>query len=84
MNINFLTIEEMTKRIVVCDGGKTDNDGIRPLEKDIYCLKIRNGDLWVADTLNASLGLHHIPTSDIFSTFIHLPRNESLQILSNS
>ena len=83
-NINFLTIEEMTKRIVVCDVGKTDNDGIQPLEKDIYCLKICNGDLWVADTLNASLGLHHIPTSDIFSTFILLPRNESLQILSNS
>jgi len=74
----------MTNRIVVCDGGKTENDGIQPLEKDIYCLKIRNGDLWVADTLNASLGLHHIPTSDIFLTFIRLPRNESLQILSNS
>jgi hypothetical protein len=26
-NINFLTIEEMKERIVVCDGGKTDNDG---------------------------------------------------------
>ncbi len=27
-NINFLTIEELKERIVVCDGGKTDNDGI--------------------------------------------------------
>ena len=83
-NINFLTIEEIKERIVVCDGGNTDNDGMQPLEKDIYCLKIRNGDLWVADTLNASTGLHYISTSESYSTFIRLPRNESLQILSDS
>ena len=83
-NVKFLTIKDITKRIVVCDGGKTDSDGIRPTREDIYCLRIRDGDLWVADTCNSSLGLHHIRKYDTFPTFIRLPRRESLQILNDS
>ena len=83
-NVKFLSIQDITKRIVVCDGGKTDSDGIRPTREDIYCLRIRDGDLWVADTSNSSLGLRHVWKHDTFSTFIRLPRRESLQILNDS
>ena len=83
-NVKFLTINDITKGIVVCDGGKTENDGITPTLKDINYLRIRNGDLWVADTCNAALGLRHIPKYDTFPTFIRLPRRESLQIFNDS
>ena len=81
--VTFLTIEQITKQVVVCDGGDADCDAILPTEKDMYCLSIRNDDLWVADTSNASLGLRHVSNGNTFPTFIRLPRNESLRLMCN-
>ena len=85
-NVKFLTINDITKGIVVCDGGKTENDGITPTLKDINYLRIRNGDLWVADTCNAALGLRHIPkydTSQHLSVFLGVNRFKYLTTVEN-
>jgi len=81
--LTFLTIEQITKQVVICDGGNANCDAISAMGEDIYCLSIRNGDLWVADTSNASLGLRHISKGNTFPTFIRLPRKESLQLMCN-
>jgi hypothetical protein len=46
-------------------------------------LNVCDGDIWVADTKCALLGLLHILPGASFPTFIHLPKNESLAILNN-
>ncbi len=48
-----------------------------------YCLRIQDGDLWVADTINASLGLCFIWPGETSPVFIRLPRNESLVIMND-
>jgi hypothetical protein len=57
--VQFMTSDSIRKKIVVCDGGDTADDAIQPNSScsGIYCLCIRDGNLWVADTINASLGL---------------------------
>ncbi len=45
-------------------------------------LRIRDGDLWVADTANPSIGLHYVGL-DKLSVFICLPREASLGIMNN-
>ena len=77
-NLNFIR-----NNIVVCDGGATDLDAIDS-RFGIHYLRIRDGDLWVADTLNASLGLRHIvPGGDKSPVFIRLPRVDSIRIMKN-
>ncbi len=50
----------------------------------IHYLQIREGDLWVADTVNASLGMRYIvPGGDKSPVFIRLPRVDSIQIMKN-
>jgi hypothetical protein len=51
--------------------------------KSVPYLQIRDGDLWVADTVNASIGLHFILPGESLPVFIHLPRDESLGIMNN-
>ena len=82
-NVKLLTIQQIKERIVICDGGNTESDILSPIDRDIFCLKIRDGDLWVSDTKNSSLGLRYVPKNYSFPTFIRLPRKESLQISTN-
>jgi hypothetical protein len=66
------------ERIVVCDGGDTDSDAIKHIP-GIHPLRIRARDLWVSDTVNASLGLRfNVPNGDKSPVFICLPREESV------
>ena len=71
--------------IVVCDGSDKIEDAIqkRTVGSNVQILSIRNGDLWVADTLNATLGLRFTSPSDKFPIFIRLPRTESLHIMND-
>jgi hypothetical protein len=71
--------------IVVCDGGDTTSDAIKNTLafKSVHYLQIRDGDLWVADTSNASIGLRFILPGESSPVFIHLPRDESLGIMNN-
>jgi hypothetical protein len=57
-NVKYLTADNIKHHIVVCDGGDTIDDAIQPdiIRSDVQVLRIRNGDLWVADTGNATLG----------------------------
>jgi hypothetical protein len=69
--------------IVVCDGGATDSDAIKS-RYAIHYLRICEGDLWVCDTVNASLGLRYIvPGGDKSPVFIRLPREDSIQIMKS-
>jgi hypothetical protein len=47
-----------------------------------HYLQIHDGDLWVADTANASIGLHFILPGELLPVFIRLPRDESLGIIN--
>ncbi len=51
--------------------------------KSVHYLRIRDGDLWVADTANASIGLRFILPGESSPVFIRLPRDESLGIMNN-
>jgi len=78
-----LSLNYIRNNVVVCDGGATDLDSIDS-RFGIHYLRIRDGDLWVADTLNASLGLRHIvPGGDKSPVFIRLPRVDSIRIMKN-
>ncbi len=70
--------------IDVCDGGDTDCDGIKKTfaDNNIHYLQKRDGDLWVADTVNPSVCLHYVGP-DKSSVFIRLPREASLGIMNN-
>ncbi len=83
--VKLLDFNYIKKHVVVCDGGDNESNGIqnRPDIDGVNCLRVRDGDNWVADTKCALLGLRHILPGASFPTFIHLPRNESLAILNN-
>ena len=80
-----MTSDSIRRNIVVCDGGDTTDDAIQPNSScsSIYCLRICDGNLWVADTINASLGLRFIWPGETLPVFIQLPRNESLGIMND-
>jgi hypothetical protein len=84
--IQFLTVDFIMENVVVCDGGDTTSKAIRKNSSvsNIHSLRIINGDLWVADTTNASIGLRLIlPGVTSSSVFICLPRGASLDIMNN-
>jgi hypothetical protein len=82
-NVRRLTLDELRKNIVVCDGGATDSDAIKDTP-GILCLRIRNRDLWVADTVKGSLGLRYrVKGGDNSPVFIRLPREESISIMKD-
>ncbi len=80
-----MSLDYIRKNIVVCNGGDTTSDAIKhtPAYKSIHYLQIHDGDLWVADTVNASIGLHFILPGESLPVFIYLPRDESLGIMNN-
>jgi hypothetical protein len=80
-----MSLDYIRKNIVVCDGGDTTSDAIKNTLafKIVYYLRIRDGDLWLADTTNASIDLHYILPGDSSPMFICLPRDESLGIMNN-
>jgi hypothetical protein len=57
-----MSSDYIRKNIVVCNGGDTISDATNNILafKSVHCLRIRDGDLWVADTANASIGLRFI------------------------
>ena len=57
-NVRCLSLDELRNKIVVCDGGATDSDAIKDTS-GILCLRVLKGDIWVADTVNGSLGLRY-------------------------
>ena len=83
--VQFMTPDNIRRYIVVCDGGDTIDDAIQPDSScsNLHFLRIRDGDLWVADTINATLGLRYISPGDTTPVFIRLPRNESLGIMND-
>jgi hypothetical protein len=84
LNVKCLSLNELRINIVVCDGGDTDSDAIKDTY-GIHCLRVCEGDLWVTDTANGSLGLHYIvPGGENSPVFICLPREESINIIKNS
>jgi hypothetical protein len=84
-NVRRLSLDEIRKNIVVCDGGATDSDAIKDTPTPgILCLRIRNRDLWVADTVNKSFGLRYrVKGGDNSPVFIRLPREESIDIMKD-
>jgi hypothetical protein len=78
-----LSLNYIRNNIVVCNGGATDLDAIKN-RYGIHSFRIREHDLWVCDTVNASLGLHYIvPGGDKSPAFICLPRVDSIQIMKS-
>jgi len=74
----------MTSSWIGCDGVDTDSDAIKDTATGLHCLRIRDGDLWVSDTVNGSLGLrYNVPGGDESPVFIRLPREESINIMKN-
>jgi hypothetical protein len=67
-----MTSDSIRRNIVVCDGGYTTDDAIQQNSScsSIYCLHIRDDNLWVADTNNASLGLRFIWPGETLPVFI--------------
>ena len=53
-----LSLNYIRKNIVVCDGGATESNALKS-RYGIHYLGIREHDLWVCDTVNASLGLRY-------------------------
>jgi hypothetical protein len=74
-----MSSDYIRKNIVKCNGGDTTSDAF----KSIHYLQIHDGDLWVADTINASIGLCFILPGESSPVFIRLPRDESLGITNN-
>ena len=74
--IKYLTLDYIKKNIVVCDGGDNECDGIQntPDFENVCYLQIRDGDLWVADTVNYCKGLRYILPGKSSPVFIRLPR----------
>jgi hypothetical protein len=83
--VQFMTSDSIRRNIGLCDGGDTTDDAIQPNSScsGIYCLRICDGNLWVADRINASLGLNFIWPGETLPVFIRLPRNESLGIMND-
>ena len=79
-NVRCLSLDELRTNIVVCDGGATTSDAIKDTP-GILCLRILKGDLWVADTVNGSLGLRYrVKGENKSPVFIRLPREESIDV----
>ncbi len=80
-----MSSDYIRKNIVVCNGGDTTSYAIKNklALNSVHYLRIRYGDLWVADTANASIGLCLILPGASSPVFIRLPRNESLGIMNN-
>ncbi len=57
-----MSLDYIRKNIVVCDRGDTTSDAIKNTTalNSVHYLQIRDGDLWVADTANASIGIRFI------------------------
>ena len=71
------------KNSVVCDGGATESDALTS-KYGIHYLRVRDGDLWVCDTVNASIGLRYrVPGGDRSPVFIRPPRENSIKIMKN-
>jgi hypothetical protein len=80
-----MSLDYIRKNIIVCDGGDTTSDAIKNTSalNSVHCLQICDGDFWVADTANASIGLRFILPGESLPIFIRLPRDESLGIMNN-
>jgi hypothetical protein len=78
-----MSLDYIRKNIVVCNGGDTTSDAITNTSalNSVHYLRIRDGNLWVADTANASIGLCFILPGESSTVFICLPRDESLGIV---
>jgi hypothetical protein len=83
--VKLLDLDYIKKNVVVCDGGNNESNGIqnRPDIENVSCFQVCDGNIWVADTKCASIGLRHILPGVSFPTFIPLSRNESLAIMNN-
>ncbi len=79
-----MTLDYIRKIIVVCNGGDTTSNAIQNTSalNGVHYLRIRDGDLWVADTANASIGICFILPGESLPVFICLPRDESLSIMN--
>jgi hypothetical protein len=78
-----LSLNYIRKNSVVCDGGATESDALKS-KYGIHYLRIRERDLWVCDTVNASIGLRYrLPSGDTSPVFIRLPREESINIMKD-
>jgi hypothetical protein len=80
-----MNTDDIRRHIVVCDEGDTIDDAIQPesSSSNVHYLRICDGDLWIADTVNATLGLHFISPGDTMPVFIQLPRIEALGIMND-
>ncbi len=80
-----MNTDDIRRHIVACDGGDTIDDAIQPesSSSDVHYLRIRDGDLWIADTVNATLGLRFILPGDTTPVFIRLPRIEAIGIMND-
>jgi len=84
LNIQCLSTDFIKNNIVVCDGGNDPKCALSPpLNVPWHCLQICNGDLWVADTVNPTIGLQY-SHDDGSPIFVHLPREDSLNIMRDS
>lgn len=81
-----MSLDYIRNNVVVCDGGESPEDAIQNTSctfKRIHCLRIRDGDLEVFDTPNASQSIRFIHTGEASPVFIRLPREQSLKIMDN-
>jgi hypothetical protein len=81
-----MTSDYIRKNIVVCDGGDTTSDAIKitlAFFRGVHYLQICDGDSWVADTANASIGLRFILPGESLPVFICLTRDESHGLMNN-
>jgi hypothetical protein len=80
-----VSLDYIRKNIVVCNGGDTTSNAIKNTLalNSVHYLQICDGDLWVADTANASIGLCFVLPGESSPVFICLPRDESLGIMNN-
>jgi hypothetical protein len=78
-NAKCLSLNYIRNNIAVCNGGDTDSDAIKNTS-GIHCYRIREGDLWLSDTVNASLGLRYIvPGGDNhLCSFVYQERIQSI------
>ncbi len=80
-----MNLDYIRKSSVVCNGGDTTSNAIKNTLafKSVHYLQIRDDDLLVADTANASIGLCFILPGGSLPMFIRLPRDESLSFMNN-
>ncbi len=83
--VQHLSLNYIRNNIVVCDRSDTASNAIQNASavNGIHYLWICEGDLWVADTVDASIGLCFIVLGNKSPVFIRLPREESLRIMNN-